>query len=88
MTHQMDFPDDSCSNKGLLHEGHRQLARQYERETDAGVDESIAATQGQYWNEPHYYVYLMTPKYYTELDGKKYPFTGKLNKPRVIILTK
>ena len=45
-------------------------------------------TQGQYWNEPHYYVYLMTPKYYTELDGKKYPFTGKLNKPRVIILTK
>ena len=41
----MDFPDDSCSNKGLLPEGHRQLARQYERETDAGVDESIAATQ-------------------------------------------
>lgn len=71
-----EIPDGICSNKGLLLEGHWQLARQYGRETGMGVDESIAATHDQYWSDPNYYDYLVTPEYYTERDGQKIPITA------------
>lgn len=71
-----EIPDGICSNKGLPPEGHWQLARQYGRETGMGVDESIAATHDQYWSDPHYYDYLVTPVYYTERDGQKIPITA------------
>ena len=71
-----EIPDGICSNKGLLPEGHWQLARQYGRETGMGVDESIAATKDQYLSDFNYYEYLITPEYYTERDGQKIPITA------------
>lgn len=44
--HQM--PNATCSDKGMLPDGHWELARQYGRETGAGVDEAIMATQAEY----------------------------------------
>lgn len=45
-----EIPDGFCSNKGLLPEEHWELAREYGRETGAGIDESVAATGAQYRN--------------------------------------
>lgn len=70
-----EIPDGFCSNKGMLPEGHWQLARQYGRETGAGIDDSIAATQAQFWDDPNYYDYLINPESYTEVYGKKFLIT-------------